>query len=548
MTTQTVSGRRYFTKAWLMEQKSLIALLVLIAIVSTLSPNFFTINNLFNILQQTSVNAIMAVGMTLVILTSGIDLSVGSLLALTGAVAASIVGIEVNALVAVAAALALGAAIGAVTGVIVAKGRVQAFIATLVMMLLLRGVTMVYTNGSPVNTGFTENADLFGWFGIGRPLGVPTPVWIMGIVFLAAWYMLHHTRLGRYIYALGGNEAATRLSGINVNKIKIIVYSLCGLLASLAGIIEVARLSSAQPTAGTGYELDAIAAVVLGGTSLAGGKGRIVGKDTIALVVSTLNNPFFVSLKDGAQKEADKLGYNLVVLDSQNNPAKELANVQDLTVRGTKILLINPTDSDAVGNAVKMANQANIPVITLDRQATKGEVVSHIASDNVLGGKIAGDYIAKKAGEGAKVIELQGIAGTSAARERGEGFQQAVAAHKFNVLASQPADFDRTKGLNVMQNLLTAHPDVQAVFAQNDEMALGALRALQTAGKSDVMVVGFDGTPDGEKAVNDGKLAATIAQLPDQIGAKGVETADKVLKGEKVQAKYPVDLKLVVKQ
>lgn len=146
-------------------------------------PQLFTVNNLFNILQQTSVNAIMAVGMTLVILTSGIDLSVGSLLALTGAVAASIVGLEVNALVAVAAALALGAAVGAVTGVIVAKGRVQAFIATLVMMLLLRGVTMVYTNGSPVNTGFTDNADLFGWFGIGRPLGVPTPVWIMGIVF-----------------------------------------------------------------------------------------------------------------------------------------------------------------------------------------------------------------------------------------------------------------------------------------------------------------------------------------------------------------------------
>ena len=143
MNNPAVSGRRYFTKAWLMEQKSLIALLVLIAIVSTMSPNFFTVNNLFNILQQTSVNAIMAVGMTLVILTSGIDLSVGSLLALTGAVAASIVGIEVNALMAVAAALALGAAIGAVTGVIVAKGRVQAFIATLVMMLLLRGVTMV---------------------------------------------------------------------------------------------------------------------------------------------------------------------------------------------------------------------------------------------------------------------------------------------------------------------------------------------------------------------------------------------------------------------
>lgn len=264
MSTQTIPSRRLISKAWLLEQKSLIALVVLIAIVSSMSPNFFTVANLFNILQQTSVNAIMAVGMTLVILTSGIDLSVGSLLALTGAVAASIVGLEVNALVAVAASLALGAFIGAITGSIVAKGKVQAFIATLVMMLLLRGVTMVYTNGSPVNTGFSENADLFGWFGIGRPLGIPTPVWLMGLVFLAAWYMLHHTRLGRYIYALGGNEAATRLSGISVNRVKITVYALSGMLAALAGTIEVARLSSAQPTAGTGYELDAIAAVVLG--------------------------------------------------------------------------------------------------------------------------------------------------------------------------------------------------------------------------------------------------------------------------------------------
>lgn len=283
-------SRHWFSRAWLMEQKSLIALLILIAVVSTLSPNFFTLNNLFNILQQTSVNAIMAVGMTLVILTSGIDLSVGSLLALTGAVAASLVGAEVNALVAAIGALALGAAIGGITGIIVAKGRVQAFIATLVMMLLLRGITMVYTDGSPISTGFSDNSDLFGWLGIGRPLGVPTPVWLMAIVFLAAWFMLQHTRLGRYIYALGGNEAATRLSGISVNKIKIAVYALCGMLAALAGIIEVARLSSAQPTAGTGYELDAIAAVVLGGTSLAGGRGRIMGTLIGALILGFLNN------------------------------------------------------------------------------------------------------------------------------------------------------------------------------------------------------------------------------------------------------------------
>lgn len=271
-------------------------------------------------------------------------------------------------------------------------------------------------------------------------------------------------------------------------------------------------------------------------------------KESIALVISTLNNPFFVTMKDSAQKEANKLGYDLVVLDSMDNPAKELANVQDLTVKGTRLMLINPTDSDAVGNAILMANKANIPVITLDRVANKGEVVTHVASDNRLGGKMAGDYIAQKVGNDAKVIQLEGITGTSASRERGEGFKQAVDGHKIKLLASQPADFDRTKGLNVMQNLLAANPAVQAVFAQNDEMALGALRALQTAGRTDVLVVGFDGTEDGIKAVNRGVLGATIAQRPDQIGIIGIQTADKVLKGEKVEPTIPVALELVVKE
>ncbi|MGJ0576657.1 ribose ABC transporter substrate-binding protein RbsB [Xenorhabdus bovienii] len=287
-----------------------------------------------------------------------------------------------------------------------------------------------------------------------------------------------------------------------------------------------------------------LSAVALSATMSA----NALAKDSIALVISTLNNPFFVTMKDSAQKEADKLGYDLIVLDSQDNPAKELANVQDLTVRGTKLMLINPTDSDAVGNAVIMANKANIPVITLDRTANKGNVVSHIASDNRLGGKMAGDFIAEKLGNNAKIIQLEGISGTSGARERSEGFSQATKNHQFNMLASQPADFDRTKGLNVMQNLLTAHPSVQAVFAQNDEMALGALRALQTANKKDVLVVGFDGTDDGVKAVRSGKLSATIAQRPDQIGIIGVQTADKVLKGEKVDATIPVELELVIKK
>lgn len=288
-------------------------------------------------------------------------------------------------------------------------------------------------------------------------------------------------------------------------------------------------------------KLTALTSAVLLSLSLS---GTASAQDTIALAVSTLDNPFFVTLKDGAQKKADELGYKLVVLDSQNDPAKELANVEDLTVRGAKVLLINPTDSEAVGNAVAIANRNNIPVITLDRGAAKGNVVSHIASDNVAGGKMAGDFIAQKLGNGAKVIQLEGIAGTSAARERGEGFKQAIETHKFNVLASQPADFDRTKGLNVTENLLASKAEVQAIFAQNDEMALGALRAVNTANKK-VLIVGFDGTDDGVKAVKSGKLAATIAQQPDVIGSLGVATADKILKGEKVDAKIPVDLKVI---
>lgn len=270
-----------------------------------------------------------------------------------------------------------------------------------------------------------------------------------------------------------------------------------------------------------------------------------MAKDAIALVISTLDNPFFVTLKEGAEKQAKALDYDLVVLDSQNDPAKELANVEDISVRGVKILLINPTDSDAVGNAIAVANQKKLPVITLDRAANKGQVVAHIASDNTAGGEMAGNYIAEKLGKGAKIIQLEGIAGTSAARERGAGFAKAAQAHDFKILASQPADFDRSKGLNVMENLLTAQPEVQGVFAQNDEMALGALRAIQAAGKKDLVLVGFDGTDDGVKAVKSGKMAATIAQQPEKIGEIGVQTADKVLKGEKVEASIPVELKLI---
>ncbi|WP_407047536.1 ribose ABC transporter permease [Vibrio cholerae] len=281
MTNTTSDNRKkLLSKEWLIEQKSLIALLFLVVVVSFLNPNFFTVDNLLNILRQTS----------LVILTAGIDLSVGSVLALCGAFAATLVAMEVPVLIAVPTALLAGATLGAISGIIIAKGKVQAFIATLVTMTLLRGVTMVYTDGRPISTGFTDTADTFAWFGTGYALGIPVPVWLMVVVFAGAWYLLNHTRFGRYVYAVGGNESATRLSGINVDRVKIGVYAICGLLAALAGIIVTSRLSSAQPTAGMGYELDAIAAVVLGGTSLMGGKGRIMGTLIGALIIGFLNN------------------------------------------------------------------------------------------------------------------------------------------------------------------------------------------------------------------------------------------------------------------
>jgi ribose transport system substrate-binding protein len=266
----------------------------------------------------------------------------------------------------------------------------------------------------------------------------------------------------------------------------------------------------------------------------------------IGLVVSTLNNPFFVTLKEGAEATAKELGYELVVLDSQNDPAKEMANVEDLITKNVAVILINPTDSDAVGNAVKAANGKGIPVITLDRGANSGDVVTHIASDNVAGGKMAGEYIIEKLGEKGKVVELEGIAGTSAARDRGQGFNDAIKASSIEVVAKQTADFDRTKGLSVMENILQAQTEINAVFAHNDEMALGALQAIKASGKS-IMVVGFDATDDAVKAVNAGEMAATVAQQPAEIGSLGVENAVKVIKGESVEKSIPVDLKLVTK-
>ncbi|WP_282004037.1 ribose ABC transporter substrate-binding protein RbsB, partial [Veillonella denticariosi] len=266
---------------------------------------------------------------------------------------------------------------------------------------------------------------------------------------------------------------------------------------------------------------------------------------TIGFSVSTLNNPFFVTMKEGVEAQAKALGLKVKIVDAQNDPAKQANDISDLLESGVSVLIVNPVDSAAISTSVEAANAKNIPVITVDRSADKGKVVAHIASDNVKGGEMAAQLIADKLGNGAKVAELEGIPGASATRERGQGFHN-VADKSLTVVAKQSADFDRTKGLNVTTNMLQANPDVQAIFAHNDEMALGAIQAAKSAGKT-IFIVGFDGTADADKAVQDGTLAATIAQQPDQMGKIAIDTAQKVIKGEAVEAKIPVDLKVVKK-
>lgn len=271
------------------------------------------------------------------------------------------------------------------------------------------------------------------------------------------------------------------------------------------------------------------------------------GKPKLGLVVSTLNNPFFVDLRNGAIEAATSMGYDLVVLDSQNDVAKELSNIEDLISSNVAAILLNPTDSDSSAKAASLVLDANIPLISLDRNLNGINVATHVASDNAAGGRMAAIFIKEVVVPGGKIIELQGIPGTSAARERGTGFDEEMRSLGLTVAAKQTANFDRSQGLTVTENLLQVHPDTKGIFAHNDEMALGAQRAVADAGL-DVVIVGFDATPDAVAAVDAGLLAATIAQQPGLIGALGVENAVKLINGEIIPTSIPVELQLVTQK
>lgn len=625
----------------LLDNGALSALVVLVVAMSLLSGDFLTTQNLLNVGVQAAVTAILAFGVTFVIVSAGIDLSVGSVAALSATVLAwSATSAGVPVVLAVILAVVTGIVCGFVNGALISYGRLPPFIATLAMLSIARGLSLVISQGSPI--AFPDSVSR-----LGDTLGgwLPVPVLVMIVMGLITALVLGRTFIGRSMYAIGGNEEAARLSGLRVKRQKIVIYALSGLFAAVAGIVLASRLVSAQPQAAQGYELDAIAAVVIGGASLAGGVGKASGTligalilavlrnglnllsvsafwqqvvigvvialavllDTLrrkagsgaasstgtapgapgsgrggalkfagaalaaAVVVvggvsylnsgssggatkvgmslSTLNNPFFVQMKDGAQAEAKKAGIDLTVTDAQNDASQQANQLQNFTSSGVSSIIVNPVDSDAVGPAVRSANKADIPVIAADRGVNKADTATLVASDNVAGGKLAADALADKLGGKGSIVILQGTAGTSASRERGAGFAEGLEAYPdITVVASQPADFDRTKGLDVMTNLVQSHPGITGVFAENDEMALGAVKALGSKAGTSVSVVGFDGTPDGLKAVEAGALYASVAQQPRELGRIAVQNAVKAARGDKVQETVKVPVKVVTRE
>ncbi|MFJ5683653.1 substrate-binding domain-containing protein [Streptomyces sp. NPDC093099] len=623
----------------LLDNGALSALVVLVVAMSLLSGDFLTTQNLLNVGVQAAVTAILAFGVTFVIVTAGIDLSVGSVAALSATVLAwSATSEGVPVWLAVVLAVGTGIACGLVNGALVSYGKLPPFIATLAMLSVGRGLSLVISQGSPI--AFPGSVSR-----IGDTLGgwLPVPVLVMVAMGLVTALILARTYLGRSMYAIGGNEEAARLSGLRVKRQKVAVYALSGLFAAVAGIVLASRLSSAQPQAAQGYELDAIAAVVIGGASLSGGVGKASGtligalilavlrnglnllsvsafwqqvvigvvialavlldtarsragasaapgasgsggaggsgrkgaravKYTVAAVLvaaviggvsfwnngssgggtkvglslSTLNNPFFVQLKAGAEAEAKAEGVELTVTDAQNDASQQANQIQNFTSGAMSSVIVNPVDSDAAGPSVRAADKAGIPVIAADRGVNKADIDTLVASDNVAGGRQAARTLAEKLGGEGRIVILQGTAGTSASRERGQGFAEGIKAYPgIKVVARQPADFDRTKGLDVMTNMLQAHSGVNGVFAENDEMALGAVKALGSKAGTSVPVVGFDGTPDGLKAVKAGTLYASVAQQPAELGRLAVLNAVKAARGDEVPSMVKVPVKVV---
>ncbi|HEX9227190.1 MAG TPA: substrate-binding domain-containing protein [Arthrobacter sp.] len=614
------------------------------------TPLFLQPSNVLNVLLTAAVVALIAAGQTYVIILAEIDLSVGAVLGFSAITTASVIS-QYGVVAGLAAGLAVGALAGLINGVLVTKAKMPSFIATLATMSIFAGLTLQFSQGNPVKV--TNEAFLA--LGQGNLLGIPTPIWIMLVLGVLFGYILARTRYGRELYATGDNADAARLAGISTDRVKILAFMISGVLAATAGFILTARLGTAQPTAGTGLELAAIAAVIIGGTSLAGGRGALLGtlvgavllamidnglnllnvspflqsvvkgavillavfvdrnsgvlmrifrsgrtagatpatasasgpgapapllpkvamisvvgllvvgagvttavrstddgnagaqQQSATLVISTLNNPFFVSVGDGAKDQAAKLGVNLDVQNANNNDTAALNQATTALVKKPGVLLLDPTSSEAGGSITVKANQANVPVVAFDRVPDQGKLAAFIGYDAVQAGKNGAKALCEAVGGTGKVAELQGLLGTSVARDRSEGFKAGMKeCPGVQVVAVQSADFDRGKALDVTTNILQANPGITGIYGANDEMALGAVAAVKSRGLlATIKIVGNDGIGDALAAVKSGEMYATNAESPFALGQEVAKIGHAVASGDKVEESRVLQGKLV---
>ncbi|WP_104108986.1 MULTISPECIES: substrate-binding domain-containing protein [unclassified Arthrobacter] len=621
--------------------------LVAIALVFA-TPLFLQSSNMLNILLTAAVVALIAAGQTYVIILAEIDLSVGAVLGFSAIITASVMS-DHGPVAGLAAGLLVGALAGAINGLLVTKTRMPSFIATLATMSIFAGLTLQFSQGNPVKV----TSESFLFLGQGHLLGIPTPIWIMVGATVLFGYILARTRYGRELYATGDNEDAARLAGVNTARVKIMAFMISGVLAAVAGFILTARLGTAQPTAGSGLELSAIAAVIIGGTSLAGGRGALLGTvvgavllsmidnglnllnvspflqgvvkgavilfavyidrnsgvlmrifrqpppsgpktsagslemgarartpqiaaitilallvagagvttvvranaengavgsaKSATLVISTLNNPFFVSVADGAKNEAMKLGMALDVQNANNNDTQSLNQATTALVKKPDVLVLDPTSSEAGGSITVQANQANVPVVAFDRMPDQGKLAAFIGYDAVQAGRNGAKALCDAMGGSGKAAELQGILGTSVARDRSNGFQEGMKkCSGVELVAVQSGDFDRGKSLDVTTNMLQANPSISGIYGANDEMALGAVAAVKSRGLlASIKIVGNDGIGDALDAVKNGEMYATNAESPFALGQAVIKTSHAVAAGETVEESLVLQGKLV---
>ncbi|PYI69089.1 transporter [Arthrobacter livingstonensis] len=626
--------------------------LVAIALVFA-TPLFLQSSNMLNILLTAAVVALIAAGQTYVIILAEIDLSVGAVLGFSAIIAASVMSSH-GPVLGLLAGLAVGAGAGVINGLLVTKTRMPSFIATLATMSIFAGLTLQFSQGNPIKV--TSGAFLA--LGQGSFLGIATPIWIMVAATVLFGYILARSRYGRELYATGDNEDAARLAGVNTARVKIMAFMISGVLAAIAGFILTARLGTAQPTAGTGLELSAIAAVIIGGTSLAGGRGALLGtvvgavllsmidnglnllnvspflqgvvkgavilfavyidrnsgvlmrvfrhqspsgskpggrstatagfgfgarartpqvaavtvlallvmgagvttvvrgngqdgaaaaQKSSTLVISTLNNPFFVSVADGAKNEASKVGMSLDVQNANNNDTQSLDQATTALVKKPSVLVLDPTSSEAGGSITVQANRAKVPVVAFDRVPDQGELAAFIGYDAIQAGKNGAKALCQAMGGTGKAAELQGILGTSVARDRSSGFQTGMKdCPGVQVVAVQSADFDRGKALDVTTNMLQANPGITGIYGANDEMALGAVAAVKSRGLlGKVKIVGNDGIADALTAVKNGEMYATNAESPFALGQEVIKISQSVASGDKVEKSRVLEGKVV---